>query len=50
MPYPRYGQRLRPQRQISYGRGNLSFTSINLPRLAIEANRDEKVFFSSWMR
>ena len=28
-----------PDRQISYSRGNLSFTSINLPRLAILAER-----------
>ena len=34
-------------REISYSRGNLSFTSINLPRLAIEANHDEKEFFRS---
>lgn len=34
-----------PERQISYSRGNLSFTSINLPRLAIEAHHDEKVFY-----
>ena len=27
-----------PAREISNGRGNLSFTSINLPRLAIKAN------------
>ncbi len=39
-----------PERQISYGRGNLSFTSINLPRLAIEAKGDEKVFFYSLER
>ncbi len=32
-------------RQTAYGRGNLSFTSINLPRLAIEAAGDEKAFF-----
>ena len=31
-----------PSREISYGRGNLSFTSINLPRIAIEADHDEK--------
>lgn len=31
-----------PDREIVYGRGNLSFTSINLPRLAIEANRSEE--------
>ncbi len=29
-----------PESAISYGRGNLSFTSINLPRLAIEAVRN----------
>ena len=34
-----------PTREISYGRGNLSFTSINLPRLAIESKHDEAVFF-----
>ena len=34
-----------PTRQIAYGRGNLSFTSINLPRLAIESQGDEKVFY-----
>ncbi len=36
-----------PERQIAFGRGNLSFTSINLPRLAIEANKDEQQFFAS---
>ena len=34
-----------PTRQIAYSRGNLSFTSINLPRIAIESNGDEKVFY-----
>ena len=34
-----------PSREISYSRGNLSFTSINLPRLAIESHGDEEVFF-----
>ncbi|MBR4991164.1 MAG: anaerobic ribonucleoside triphosphate reductase [Oscillospiraceae bacterium] len=34
-----------PSRQIAYSRGNLSFTSINLPRLAIEANGNEKLFY-----
>lgn len=33
-------------REITYGRGNLSFTSINLPRLAIEARGDIKKFYS----
>lgn len=32
-------------RQQSNSRGNLSFTSINLPRIAIQANHDEKVFY-----
>lgn len=34
-----------PQRQIVNGRGNLSFTSINLPRLAIRANGNLDFFF-----
>ena len=34
-----------PTRQIAYSRGNLSFTSINLPRLAIESRGDEKAFY-----
>ncbi len=34
-----------PEREISNGRGNLSFTSINLPRLAIKAKGDIQVFF-----
>ncbi len=34
-------------RQTAYGRGNLSFTSINLPRLAIEARGDEAVFYKN---
>lgn len=34
-----------PSREISNGRGNLSFTSINLPRLAIKANHNIDVFF-----
>ena len=35
-----------PDRQIAYSRGNLSFTSINLPRIAIEAEGDEKRFYA----
>lgn len=35
-----------PTREISYSRGNLSFTSINLPRIAIESKQSEKVFYS----
>ena len=36
-----------PNREVVYGRGNLSFTSINLPRLAIKARGDLDVFFES---
>lgn len=34
-------------REIAPRRGNLSFTSINLPRLAIEAKKDEGAFYKS---
>lgn len=34
-----------PTREVAPGRGNLSFTSINLPRLAIEAKGDVSKFF-----
>ena len=34
-----------PTREITNGRGNLSFTSLNLPRLAIKANGDVDLFF-----
>lgn len=34
-------------REITPGRGNLSFTSVNLPRLAIEAHGDIDKFFES---
>lgn len=34
-----------PTNEITYGRGNLSFTSINLPRLAIDAEKDVDKFF-----
>ena len=34
-----------PQKEICNGRGNLSFTSLNLPRLAIKANGDIERFF-----
>jgi len=36
-----------PAREVTCGRGNLSFTSINLPRLGIEAHGDEAKFFAS---
>lgn len=36
-----------PDRSVTCGRGNLSFTSINLPRLAIEAKGDIEKFYNS---
>ncbi|MEG0912073.1 MAG: anaerobic ribonucleoside triphosphate reductase [Oscillospiraceae bacterium] len=36
-----------PDREIAYGRGNLSFTSINLPRIAIKSHGDLETFFES---
>jgi len=36
-----------PSREIVYGRGNLSFTSINLPRLGLKAKGDIEAFFES---
>lgn len=35
-----------PERQVTCGRGNLSFTTINLPRLGIEARGDVDTFFN----
>ena len=34
-----------PSREISYGRGNLSFTTINLPMIALTANGNEDKFY-----
>ncbi len=39
------GNHYDPSREICNGRGNLSFTSINLPRLAILAKGDQDLFF-----
>lgn len=36
-----------PTREVTCGRGNLSFTSINLPHLAIEAKGDINKFYKS---
>lgn len=36
-----------PSRQVCNDRGNLSFTTINLPRLGIKANGDLNIFFES---
>jgi len=34
-----------PSKEIIYGRGNLSFTTINLPRIAVRSNKNISVFF-----
>ena len=34
-----------PSREVTCGRGNLSFTSLNLPRIAIESKRDLTAFY-----
>lgn len=39
-----------PDREIVTGRGNLSFTSVNLPRLAIKANHNIDFFFEQLER
>ena len=39
-----------PEREIAPGRGNLSFTSINLPRIAIRAKGDVEWFFEELER
>ncbi|QIB69362.1 anaerobic ribonucleoside triphosphate reductase [Aminipila butyrica] len=39
-----------PERQVVGGRGNLSFTSINLPRMAIKANGNLDIFFEDLER
>ena len=39
-----------PENEISFGRGNLSFTSINLPRIAIESKGDIKWFYEELTR
>lgn len=39
------GNTFSPENETTYGRGNLSFTSINLPRIAIKAKGDVEWFF-----
>lgn len=34
-----------PEREIIYGRGNLSFTTVNLPRIALRSNKNINIFF-----
>ncbi len=40
------GNHYDPEREVTCGRGNLSFTSINLPRLGIEAKGDIARFYA----
>ncbi|MBQ2976078.1 MAG: anaerobic ribonucleoside triphosphate reductase [Clostridia bacterium] len=40
------GNAFDPSREVAPRRGNLSFTSINLPRIAIKANGDVDAFFT----
>ena len=40
------GNNYDPDRQVTFGRGNLSFTSINLPRLGIESKGDLNIFYN----
>ena len=44
------GNHYDPTRQVVGGRGNLSFTSVNLPRLAIKANGNIDFFFEELER
>ena len=41
------GNRYDPSREITCGRGNLSFVTINLPRLGIKAHGDQDAFYES---
>lgn len=34
-----------PSKEIIYGRGNLSFTTVNLPRIALRSNKNLNIFF-----
>lgn len=34
-----------PEKEIIYGRGNLSFTTVNLPRIALRSNKNISIFF-----
>lgn len=40
------GNNYDPKNEVTHGRGNLSFTSINLPRIAIESNGSEEKFYN----
>jgi anaerobic ribonucleoside-triphosphate reductase len=44
------GNSYNPEKEITFGRGNLSFTSINLPRIAIKSNKSIEWFFEELER
>lgn len=44
------GNTVDPDKAVTYGRGNLSFTSINLPRIAIKSKGDIEVFYDELER
>ena len=39
-----------PENEVTYGRGNLSFSSVNLPRIAIKAHGNVDLFFEELER
>ena len=39
-----------PSREVIYGRGNLSFTTINLPRIALRSSKNTDIFFEDLER
>ncbi|HEY9062754.1 MAG TPA: anaerobic ribonucleoside triphosphate reductase [Pseudobacteroides sp.] len=38
------------EREVIYGRGNLSFTTVNLPRIALRSNKNVNIFFDELER
>jgi len=44
------GNSVDPERQVTFGRGNLSFTSVNLPRIAIQNAGQVDAFFQELER
>jgi len=44
------GNAFDPEKEIAFGRGNLSFTSINLPRIALNSNSSIEWFFDELER
>lgn len=44
------GNTYNPEKEITFGRGNISFTSINLPRIAMKSNHNLEWFFEELER